>query len=705
MAFLKASFLLKLLLTLTVRLKLAHADSFFAYPTNPATRTCDAKRTHASNACSERGDQLRGRHINFVFVGVDHFMEFNRDLNDEIIFEDASTGLLFNSTSDNSVYSTGTANGFLNDKIGWIASHAGFTYSAYVASGRCEADGLPLRDASYATNYKEAQRDVYPMDCEVKTPGEPRKGHVDAYLGMFFITNGRMAQNDFTIPFLANRGMSIGMLKSEKGTILDRMTKESMFLVVRPFNSELWYFLFVFLFILFVLLNLVENSNLAKLGRLTIQSESDLKPFVQEQVNTPGNGFDMKPPGEESPQGFLTFKSITLRLFYYGLRTIQAGLLGNEFSAGLGELSNEGRVLNLLLSVFSVILLSAYVASLTNILVAGVPHHVGGVDDLISKRISTCLPLDSAFTDWVKAAYPALITVDVPSFAGQIEGVNSGECDAVIAPVTNLEAHEATCEDDLKRTIDVPWTFGYMEHAIGVRKDFPELTDTLNYWTQELILSAPGNPLSFTYNSKNMNGMYESAVTPSGSCEEVINGNLAKGLGVESFLGPMFVGLITGVVALISSCINNRSMLSHRIGRRNGRTTYSLYSFMEEHHEDCANEADGTIKSQAFIAKYRNNKLDSFFQKNLVERLLYYYVKNDTQAYNLLKYTLGLLEQYLRTLDQLGKNGTHRSQSNAIYVSQVIENCTETIELLLWRAMREVRNYNKRSYDCAILTH
>jgi len=126
------------------------------------------------------------------------------------------------------------------------------------------------------------------------------------------------------------------------------------------------------------------------------------------------------------------------------------------------------------------------VASLTNILVAGVPHHVGGVDDLISKRISTCLPLDSAFTDWVKAVYPALVTVDVPSFAGQIEGVNSGECDAVIAPVTNLEAHEATCEDDLKRSIDVPWTFGYMEHAIGVRKDFPELTDTLNYWTQEV---------------------------------------------------------------------------------------------------------------------------------------------------------------------------------------------------------------------------
>ena len=125
----------------------------------------------------------------------------------------------------------------------------------------------------------------------------------------FFITNGRMAQNDFTIPFLTNRGMSIGMLKSEKGTMLDRMTQEgNLNLIGQPFSIELWIFLVLFLFIFFVLLNLIENSNLAKLGRITIQSETDLKPFVQEQVNTPGNGFDTKPAGEESPQGYLTRK-------------------------------------------------------------------------------------------------------------------------------------------------------------------------------------------------------------------------------------------------------------------------------------------------------------------------------------------------------------------------------------------------------------
>ena len=380
---------------------------------------------------------------------IQHFLEFNRDpLTKEIIFEDAATGLLFNSSADNSVYSTGTANGFLNDKLGWIASHAGFTYSAYVASGRCEDDGLPLRDPKYANNYKQAQQDVFPIDCEVKTSGEPRRGSVDAYLGMFFITNGRMAQNDFTIPFLANRGMSIGMLKSAKGTIMDRMTKDSMLLAVRPFASELWYFLFAFLIIFFVFLNIVENPNLAKLGRINIQSAAELKPFIQEQVNMEGGGFDMKPAGEESPQGFLTLKSWTLKLFYHGVRTIQAGLLGNEFSNS--DLTAEGRVMNVLLATFSVILLSAYVASLTNILVAGVPHHVAGVEDLLSQRIPTCLPLDSAFTDWVTAAYPALNTVDVPSFAGQIEAINSGSCEAVIAPVTNLEAHEATCEDNLK---------------------------------------------------------------------------------------------------------------------------------------------------------------------------------------------------------------------------------------------------------------
>ena len=65
-------------------------------------------------------------------------MEFARDPANEslILFEDSTTGLLFNSTYRNDTYGSG----FLNDMLGWISHRAGFTYSAYMASGRCNKD-------------------------------------------------------------------------------------------------------------------------------------------------------------------------------------------------------------------------------------------------------------------------------------------------------------------------------------------------------------------------------------------------------------------------------------------------------------------------------------------------------------------------------------------------------------------------------------
>lgn len=214
-----------------------------------ATAICDARRTNSPTNCSLRGDQLRGQHINFTFVEVPHFLEFVRDpITDEIIFEDISSGLLFKSDHRNTTYGTG----FLNDMLGWISNHAGFTYSAYIASGRCENDGKGLYNSTYSNNYKIASTDVFEDECTVKTTGEPGKGRTDACLGMFFITNERMSKNDFTIPILSNKGLSIALpndledcKKGSPGNKTQTFIDNSKLL--QPFDNELWYGIFFYL--------------------------------------------------------------------------------------------------------------------------------------------------------------------------------------------------------------------------------------------------------------------------------------------------------------------------------------------------------------------------------------------------------------------------------------------------------------------------
>ena len=253
----------------------------FAYKNNPNTTTCDAKRSDdpslgspypGGTPCSWRGDQLRGYHINITFTEIDYFMQFNRDKANttsdpkgSLIFEDAATGLLFKSSPTNSYYAVGTAGGYLNDMIGWISERAGFTYSAYIASGRCNNyDTRRPWHPDYAGEYVEGQKDVYDWPCNHthKFPNEPYKGRTDAYLGMYFITNGRHTLNDFTVPFLSNKGLSIGMLAEEKGTIFQRLAKQDsddLWLVAQPFDGELWVCIFMLLIFLFCFLLIVEN--------------------------------------------------------------------------------------------------------------------------------------------------------------------------------------------------------------------------------------------------------------------------------------------------------------------------------------------------------------------------------------------------------------------------------------------------------------
>ena len=215
--------------------------------------------------------------------------------------------------------------------------------------------------------------------------------------------------------------------------------------------------------------------------------ESQLRPFVQDQVNSASGGFEERPLGAVQPEGFLTGGSICQRIVYYFLRTVQGLLVNNELTTS--DLTSEGRWINLTMAMFSLILLAAYISSLTNILTQGAPHYVSHVNDLSMNGVLTCLPGDSAFTKWVQvrvrfyrmsksnadtsirnvaaanaaaisnaiktnlprdslrstqAAYPNLkpFVVTVPHFKEQMDWLHDGRCEAIIAPDTNLEAAE-----------------------------------------------------------------------------------------------------------------------------------------------------------------------------------------------------------------------------------------------------------------------
>jgi len=331
---------------------------------------------------------------------------------------------------------------------------------------------------------------------------------------MFFITNGRLTKNDFTLPFLSDKGLAIAKLETSKGSLSQRY-RENVLFISKPFTAELWEAILVFLLLNFAFLLICENRNASQLDRVKIRKEKDLQPIVQEIINAEGEGYERRL--RTPPEGYGTKSSFGKRIFYFFVRTCHA-MIGNEYSTS--DLTPEGRMLNLSMAVFSVILVNAYVASF--VLVVSNEHLNTGtsVSTLIKEASTVCLPGDSAFTVWVQDAHPALKANAkiVRDWDEQVLGLKSGLCDALIAPITNIQAHENNDCDEVRLMEKASWAYGYMEHAIGTRNDFSELTDTLNYWIHELILSANDNKDSFTYMASNMHDMYSKVTSTTGEC-------------------------------------------------------------------------------------------------------------------------------------------------------------------------------------------
>ena len=89
------------------------------------------------------------------------------------------------------------------------------------------------------------------------------------------------------------------------------------------------------------------------------------------------------------------------------------------------------------------------------------------------------------------------------------------------------------------------------------------------------------------------------------------------------------------------------------------------------------------------MQKFRNNRYNSEFQKSLTDALLNYYVLTDVPAFRLIKHTRNMLESHLHILDLISVSQRNHFHVNDDYVSHIVRNCNHTIEVLLWRALRE----------------
>ena len=58
-------------------------------------------------------------------------------------------------------------------------------------------------------------------------------------------------------------------------------------------------------------------------------------------------------------------------------------------------------------------------------------------------------------------------------------------------------------------------------------------------------------------------------------------------------------------------------------------------------------------------------------------------------AFRLIKHTRNLLESHLKILDLVSQTQRDHFHVNDDYVSHIVRNCNHTIEVLLWRALRE----------------
>jgi len=115
-----------------------------------------------------------------------------------------------------------------------------------------------------------------------------------------------------------------------------------------------------------------------------------------------------------------------------------------------------------------------------------------------------------------------------------------------------------------------------------------------------------------------------------------------------------------------------------------------LFRWIQATHPDVIIE--GELRPHLLVELLRANETNDTFVEPLVSELKVFFTQADVGAYQLLKASFKLLAKQKLILLENQKIGSHE---NEIFLNSSIYNCLDTIEMLLWRALREDKEWRR----------
>jgi len=685
-----------------------------------APPVCDGSVSSGANYpwCSRDADLLRGLHLNITTIEQIGFVNMDKDEAGSIIFEDAASGLLFKSTPQNQYYNAG---GFVIDMIGWIAKHAGFTYSLYTPSGVYSHDPndqnfIPY-DQKLTKSYGTGQLDVW-------------NNRTQLYWAMYYITNYRRGKNLYTIPFLSGNGLTVSMSATAAVDpwvhfanifVRGQNPTSGAYKILQTFSLDLWVTSLALFFLCAIIFWILEGHREQHSGRFVPRKDRDLKPYVHEFLNSPEGGYARKPlmAIRQNQLGLLTRDSFRELFSSYFERTFLTFTAHSSYEPR----TREGKIFNMCVCLFAIIWGAAFTANLSAILNSdSVDTGIRSFSDLVTSKKVACLPEGYSYTSWVISAFPKMnYRIVHGGDEGSKQSLRDFErlgvwsadgtlknCEAMISCEFVMREHSnnpASCDDNLKVVSDRPLQWGLSDLAVGVNYNYPEIERGLSYWIQELRNCAPDNPTSVCFNGLNMAGLYTKWVD-SGKCDTDAN-NSVKSLDVSNFAAPITMLVGVGLACVMFSLNKNKRPLLDKLNAKWGRQNRAsktavlsseitkepmtrLYKYVASNHPDCIINFE--LRPYLFIEKLRAHETEDSFVNPLVDQLKAFYISADIGAYQLLKDSVKLLAKNKLILLEDQQKGFVKHE---VFLNQSIYNCLDTIEMLTWRALREDKEWRK----------
>jgi hypothetical protein len=330
---------------------------------------------------------------------------------------------------DGAILANSQWSGYIIDMIDTISSLANFSYTLHVPSGTGSAcHGGAASD--WARQYVCGQQDVLSSNV------------TDAYWSQYYITRGRLnAGTLFSTPFLTNVGMTLATPGQSSQGFVDKLKKSAEF-VAKPMSAGLWAATMLIIFVLMMCFWYIEQ-----LQHPMKWAKKQMKYFSTD-VNP--NEMETSLFLDRERGGWLTFKSL-----WHQSAEILASTLGtltmhtNPSQAFGDSLSKPGLLLNAVWCFWVLVWTSGYTANLAAILVADDDTGYSTVSNLAEARGTACVLDGAAYVPVLRSIFPTINLVLKTGGLSYLDGMNSGECDAIIdtavSVIVTLKDSKCSC--------------------------------------------------------------------------------------------------------------------------------------------------------------------------------------------------------------------------------------------------------------------